>query len=301
MQDGTPSDTTLAQPVGPGIRRIVAPNTGPLTGAGTNTYLLGSRCVTVIDPGPCDRRHLDAILSALEPHASVAAIVVTHGHVDHSGLVPLLKAATGAPTVGYGGPSARAGRPLPGVASVDTEGVDAVFTPDILLADGGVINAEGTALHALHTPGHLGDHLCFLAGDVLFSGDHVMGWSTTLVAPPHGDMGAYMRSLDRLAGIGPICLLPGHGEAVADGQARVAELARHRRAREMSIRAALAEGPAAADALARRLYVGTPAALMPAAALSVFAHLVDLMDRNIVDALGPVTPETAFRHRPAAA
>lgn len=182
------------------------------------------------------------------------------------------------------------------------EGVDAGFAPDRRLACGDTVSGPGWAISALHTPGHMGNHLCFRWGDLVFSGDHVMGWASTLVSPPDGDMTDYMTSLDRLARAGARQLLPGHGAPVDDPAGRIAALAAHRRDREAQILAALATGPADCTALAARIYTDTPAPLMRAAARNVLAHLVDLHARGCVLAPGPqnvgaaplVGPDTRF-------
>lgn len=294
MADSTGVPDTAAGSA-PAPRRVLAPNPSPLTGPGTNTWIVGTGEVIVIDPGPDDPRHLAAILAALGPDERVARIVVTHAHADHAGLAPALARATGAPVAGFGPPEA--GRdPLmdrlaAGGLAGGGEGVAPDFSPDLRLADGDRIAAGGAALTALHTPGHFAGHLCLAMGDVLFSGDHVMAWSTTLVSPPDGDMGAYMASLDRLAAGRWRRFLPGHGDPVETPAARIAELARHRRAREAAILAALRAAPADLPTLTARVYADTPPALHPAAARNAFAHLVDLWRQ------GRVTAAPALSHR----
>ena len=187
--------------VDPPIRSLLAPNPSPLTGAGTNTWIVGATALAVIDPGPVDPAHLAAILDAIGPGQHVSHILVTHAHRDHSALAPRLAASTGAPILAFG--TATAGRsPLMAnlAPSLPTqgEGLDTGFAPDQRLGDGDTLSGPDWSLSALHTPGHLGGHLCLALGDTLFSGDHVMGWSTSIVSPPDGDMGAYMTSLQRL-------------------------------------------------------------------------------------------------------
>ncbi len=298
-----PTTERPGQPVvlAPGLRRVLAPNPSPLTGAGTNTYILGEGRVAVIDPGPALPSHLDAILAALAPGERVSHILVTHAHLDHSPLARPLAMQSGAPVLAFGpagaGRSARMDR-LAGLGGLGGgEGVDAEFAPDVRIADGETVAGDGWRLVALHTPGHFGNHLCFLWESAAFSGDHVMGWSSSLVSPPDGDMGAYMASLDRLAHQAPSRLYPGHGDPVGDAMSRIRELAAHRRDREASIRALLAEGPASAETLAARIYTETPPALLPAAARNVLAHLLDLMERNLVMAEGAPGILTRFRAR----
>ncbi|MFM2354960.1 MAG: hypothetical protein RLZZ528_696 [Pseudomonadota bacterium] len=284
--------------IAPDLLCLVAPNPSPLTAEGTNTYLLGRREIAVIDPGPDDPRHLEAILASLPPGAAVHTIIVTHAHLDHSALAATLSARTGAPVLAFG--DALSGRSalmrgLPGLAG--GEGLDLAFRPDRVIPDRAVIASDDWQLQALHTPGHLGGHLCLdlASRGICFSGDHVMGWSTSIVSPPDGDMTDYLASLDRMAGLGERLLLPGHGAAVPEGRARIAELSRHRRTREAEILAALAAGAATPADLARRIYTTTPAGLLPAATRNVLAHLIDLARRNLVTAETQIGPDTRFR------
>jgi hydroxyacylglutathione hydrolase len=269
-----------------GLQRLRAANPSPLTGTGTNTYLLGRDELAIIDPGPDLDSHLDAIVRAIAGRP-VQAIVVTHAHLDHSALAPRLAAATGAEVLAFG--TARDGI-SPRMAALQDdfggsgEGLDLAFAPDRRLADGDQLSGPDWTLRALHTPGHLGNHLCLANGRMVFSGDHVMGWATSVVSPPEGDMGDYMASLDRLGTEPWDIALPGHGEPVADPPARIAELAAHRRMRETQVLAALAVGPAVASALALRIYTEVPAVLLPAASRNVLAHLIDLASRNLATA-----------------
>ncbi len=284
----------------PGLRRILAPNPSPMTFRGTNSYLVGRGAgLALIDPGPDDPAHLAAILSALHPGEHISHILVTHGHRDHSALAPGLARMTGAPVLAFGPAAAGRSARMKALALSGSlpggEGVDGVFAPDILLPDGGRVEGDGWRIEALHTPGHFGNHLCFHWGKAIFSGDHVMGWSSTVIAPPDGDMAAYMQALDRLARRGAARLYPGHGDPVTDPARRIAELIRHRRARAEAVLAALSDSPASAAMIAGGLYRDTPPALLGAAALNVLAQLIDFMDRNICTALGPLHPTTLFR------
>ena len=206
--------------VSPLIRRIVAENPGPFTFLGTGTYVVGHGKVAVIDPGPLLQSHVDALLSALSGE-TVTHILVTHTHTDHSPAARLLRGATGAPTVGFG--------PHGQVGDTGEAGADVEFVPDVAIADGDVVAGPGWRLEALHTPGHASNHLCFALAQeaALFAGDQVMGWSTTVIAPPDGNMAAYMRSLDRLSRRHDEVYWPTHGGAIFDPKAHLAELISH--------------------------------------------------------------------------
>lgn len=283
----------------PAIRLVRAANPSALTGSGTNTYLVGRGDVAVIDPGPDSREHLAAILAALDPGERITHILVTHPHLDHSALAPRLSAHTRAVTAAFGTATAGRSSVMSALAAerlLDVgEGLDRAYRPDLLLADGDL--AEGTTwtLRCLHTPGHLGAHLCFALGDVLFSGDHVMGWSSSIVAPPDGDMADYIASLHRLADEPWRRLLPGHGDPVDAPAERIAGLIRHRREREAQILAELRRGPSDATTLATRLYTGVPPVLLKAASANVLAHLIDLEGKHMAKTSGPIARDSIFR------
>ena len=285
--------------IAPGIRRVLAPNPSPMTYWGTNTFLLGHGAVTVIDPGPALRSHLKAILAGLDRGERIARILVTHAHLDHSPLARPLAEATGAKVCAFGPPTA--GRCAVMTALADAglagggEGVDHDFVPDVRLDDGEPIDiGHGTALTALWTPGHFSSHLSFALGDVVFTGDQVMGWASTLISPPDGDLSAFLTSCERLAARGDRMFLPAHGPAVTDPAARLTWLVAHRRAREEQILAALAAGPATVPALTGAIYTDTDPRLLPAAERNVFAHLIDLAGRDIVRAMPALSPEARF-------
>ena len=289
----------LAETLEPGLRRIVAPNPSPMTYRGTNTYLLGTRQIAVIDPGPDSDAHLAAILAALDPGQRISHIVVTHTHVDHSPLARPLSAETGAPVLAFG--DAQAGRSAVMQRLAESgllgggEGIDASFTPDERLDDGAVISGDGWTLEALHTPGHIGNHLSLAWRDACFTADHVMGWASSLVSPPDGDLTDFMASCARLAARNWRVFYPGHGAPVSDPAARLDWLTGHRRNREAAILSALADGPANAPSLARLIYTDTPPALLDAATRNVLAHLVDLMQKLQVTPVGPLHAGATFR------
>jgi len=269
-----------------GLRRVLAPNPSPMTYRGTNTYLVGTRDLAVIDPGPLNEAHLEAILAALEPGQSISHIVVTHTHVDHSPLARPLAARTGAPVIAYGGPEAGRSAVMTQLAETGLagggEGVDRDFAPDIAVADGEVIEGDGWALEVIHTPGHLGNHVALGWEGMCFTADHVMGWASSLVSPPDGDLTDFMASCRRLRARAWEAFHPGHGAPVSDPAGRLDWLIEHRLAREAAILRALEDGAATAAELAARIYTETPAALLPAAERNVFAHLVDLTGQNMV-------------------
>jgi glyoxylase-like metal-dependent hydrolase (beta-lactamase superfamily II) len=259
------------------VRRILAPNPSPFTFTGTQTYIVGAGEVAVIDPGPGDPRHVEALLGALADER-VKAILCTHTHRDHSPASRPLAAATGAPIVGC----------APLAIEDDGPRSDAAFdfdyAPDRVLADGERLEGEGWVLEAVSTPGHTSNHLCFaLVGTgMLFTGDHVMGWSTTVVSPPDGDMTDYMASLDLLLARDDAAYLPAHGPAVDDPHAHVHRLIEHRRMRERQILGYLEAGQGRISDMVPAMYGDVDPRLHPAAARSVLAHLVDLERRGAV-------------------
>lgn len=288
----------VAQTLEPGLRRIVAPNASPMTYRGTNTYLVGTGALAVIDPGPADPRHEAAILAALEPGQVISHIIVTHSHVDHSPLARPLAQATGAPVLAFG--DACAGRSAVMQRLADQglvgggEGIDTSFAPDQTLRDGEIVQGDGWALEVIHTPGHLGNHICLGWGDLCFTADHVMGWASSLVSPPDGDLSDFMASCRRLRARPWRAFHPGHGAPVTDPAARLDWLIAHRLGRESAICAALAQAPADAARLARLIYTDTPAALLPAAERNVFAHLVDLTQQSRIRPQGELAVDAVF-------
>jgi len=272
--------------VAPGIRRVTANNPGPFTFAGTNTYLIGTDALAVIDPGPEDEAHLAALLRAIGS-ARVDAILVTHTHRDHSPAARPLARATGAPVVGCG--PHRPARPLGlGEDGGLDAGADRDYAPDRELADGETIAAGGATIEAVATPGHTENHLAFaLHGtDALFSGDHVMAWSTTVVAPPDGSMARYMASLDRLLARPETTYLPGHGGLVTDTHAFLRGLKAHRGMRERAILEQLARGERGIPSLVAAIYRDTDPRLHAAAGLSTLAQLEWLIERGLVERRG---------------
>jgi glyoxylase-like metal-dependent hydrolase (beta-lactamase superfamily II) len=276
--------------VAPRVRRIVARNPSPFTFKGTGTYVIGSSEVAVIDPGPDLAEHVEALLASLAGER-VTHILITHTHRDHSPAAAALKASTGAPTWGFG-PHAGGVRGEHGVE----EGGDWDFVPDVAVCDGERIAGRGWRFEVVHTPGHTSNHLCFALEDsgILFSGDHVMGWSTSVISPPDGDMAAYMASLDKLLGRPDTVYWPTHGPAIGEPKRHVRAFIAHRREREAGILDCLSAGVEQIDAIVERLYIGLQPGLRRAAGRSVQAHLIDLVERGIVECDGPPTVETRY-------
>jgi len=296
----TPNQPALTHPL-PGLRRILAPNPSAMTFQGTNTYIIGRGEVAVIDPGPDLPDHLNAVLAALAPGETVSHIFVTHSHLDHSPLAPALSDQTGAAVYAFG--AAHEGRSANMQALADQglvaggEGVDLTFCPHIRLQDGQTVAHADWQIEAIHTPGHMANHLCFAWTGHLFSGDHVMGWASSLVSPPDGDMAQYMASLDKLKQREWGMFFPGHGAEITAPAHRLRALHDHRRSREAAILQCLGQGPASVAAITRRLYLDTPPALRPAAERNVLAHLIDLHSRNAVSAHPSPGPKAVFQKR----
>ncbi|TAU51964.1 MBL fold metallo-hydrolase [Rhizobium leguminosarum] len=287
-----------AVPVVAGVERVTVNNPGPFTFFGTNSYIVGSSSVAVIDPGPEDEAHFQALMTALGGR-EVTHIFVSHTHRDHSPLARRLRRATGAVTVGQG--PHRPARPLrEGEINPFAESSDLSFVPDIALSDGQTLSGDGWALSAVLTPGHTTNHAAFaLAGrDLLFSGDHVMAWSTSIVAPPDGSMADYIESLDRLIAREDRLLLPGHGGPVTQPSTFLKALKAHRLRREQAVLARVQAGDRQIAEMVKVIYRDTDPKLHGAAALSVLAHIEDLLERGEIGVDGP--PSLVALYRPAA-
>jgi len=256
--------------VAPGLRRLVCENPGGFTFHGTNTYVIGQGSVAVVDPGPTNEAHVRAILSELEG-VTITHILLTHTHMDHSPSAAPLKAATGAKTYGFG-PHGM-GKLAEGIQV--EEGGDMDFVPDVPLVHGDRIKGDNWEVEAVYTPGHTSNHLCFgLVGqDALITGDHVMGWSTSVISPPDGDMKTYMASLDLLVQRGDGVLWPAHGPAITEPAIFLQEFIKHRGAREDQIAACLGDGLSDIPVMVKRMYADVDERLHRPAAMSVLAHL----------------------------
>ncbi|MFT5796698.1 MAG: glyoxylase-like metal-dependent hydrolase (beta-lactamase superfamily II) [Candidatus Azotimanducaceae bacterium] len=288
----------LAETLENGVRRIVAPNPSPMTYRGTNTYIVGTRDLAVIDPGPKSDTHLQAILDAVGADQKITHIIVTHTHLDHSPLARLLATATGAPIFAFG--DATAGRSDAMIALAASgmvgggEGIDVDFQPDQTVEDGDFINGSDWQLEVIHTPGHIGNHICLSWNDLCFTADHVMGWASSLVSPPDGDVTDFMESCAKLEDYDWRVFYPGHGAAINDPSERLDWLIDHRLNREAAILDLLEDAPATARELAKAIYTDTPPALLGAATRNVLAHLIDLVGQTEISAIGAVSEDAQF-------
>ena len=304
-----------ADQVSPLVRRVVAENPSKFTYLGTGTYLVGHGDVAVIDPGPLLDAHVDAIVAALEPGERISTILVTHTHSDHSPATVPLQDRVDAPSHGYGphgavpsddkddrivfGDPEADGEPKKnGEKDGDTdatktlrEGADTDFAPNVVLRDGEVVSGDGWTLQAVHTPGHTSNHLCFALREegALFSGDHVMGWSTSVITPPDGDMVAFLASLRLLLDRDDVSYWPTHGPQITDPKELVRAYLAHRQERTDQVVAALRDGPATIVEIVPRIYAEVAKTLWVPAAMSTYAHLVQLVDEGevVVDGGGP--------------
>ena len=285
-------DTAFATPAGelarvsPLTRRLIAPNAGAFTFTGTCSYIVGEGEVAIVDPGPAISSHIDAVLKTIASEKLVA-ILVTHTHRDHSPAANILRERTGAPVVGcapYAPGAGQAGHGLD--ASHDRD-----YEPDRVMSDGETLQIGGATIEAVATPGHTANHLCFALREerTLFSGDHVMAWATTVVAPPDGSMRDYMDSIEKLRRRDDALYWPAHGGPVRDPQRYLRALAHHRAQREAAILQRLGEGDETIPQMVAHIYDGVDARLHGAAALTVFAHIEDLIARGLVRTDGPAS------------
>ena len=276
--------------VSPLIRRVVANNPGPFTYLGTGTYIVGRGEVAVIDPGPDLPEHQGAILAATQGER-VSHILVTHHHSDHSPLARPLAAATGAPVYGC----AVTTKLVEGEVKLEAGYDD--FRPDISVCAGAAIEGAGWTIEAIPTPGHTSNHICYALREenALFSGDHIMGWSTTVITPPDGDMGAYMASLELVRSRGFDTLWPTHGPPITKVTPFIEAYAEHRRERERQILSELAAGETRIKAMVPRLYAAVDQRLWPAAAHSVLAHMLELVRSGRVTSQGAPGLDTDYR------
>lgn len=265
--------------ISPLVQRVIANNPGPFTYTGTGVYIIGDQNVAVIDPGPQTPEHIEALTTSLEGR-TVTHVLVTHHHVDHSPMAAPLAKAHGCKVYGYG---QQVTQPTGGEVRLEA-GDDLTFKPDVEIRDGDVIRGDGWTVEALHTPGHTSNHMCYALKEenILFSGDHIMGWSTSVVSPPDGHMGDYLNSLENVLAGNFTRIWPTHGPAIENPKTFVSAYIEHRRARENQICGALASGLSSIPDIVERLYADIDKRLHPAAAHSVLAHLIHMRETGRV-------------------
>ncbi|HEV8033312.1 MBL fold metallo-hydrolase [Yoonia sp.] len=282
------------------LQLVLAPNPSPMTYLGTNTYIIGRDTLAIIDPGPDDPTHLAALVAVIAGRP-VSHILLTHSHLDHSPLAGPLRDRLGAPTYAFGDSHAGRSEIMQQLAGEGLagggEGIDHRFAPDHALKDGEVLSGAWGDITTLHTPGHIGNHLCFGWKDAIFTGDHVMGWSSSLVSPPDGDLSDFMSSCTKLQDHDARVYYPGHGAPVTQPAARLAWLIDHRKKREAQIIAALTTKPATPAQITQAVYQDLAPGLMYAAERNVFAHLVDLYKRGKISAAPQLATGALFALR----
>ncbi len=278
--------------VAPGVRRIIAENPSPFTLYGTGTYILGYGEVAIIDPGPADGAHIAKLLEALEGE-TISHILVTHTHMDHSPGCRLLQAHTDAKSYAYGPHGA--GKLEQGVPV--EEGGDMDFEPDELLRDGDVLTGGTWSVECVYTPGHTSNHMCYQLREskALFTGDHVMGWSTSIISPPDGDMGAYITSLERLLERDDAVYWPTHGPCIDDPKPHVRAFVEHRLARERQIMGCVRQGVHRIEDMVPMMYTELPEFMYPAAARSVLASMERLVHNGALKADGDIQLDAAYQ------
>lgn len=276
------------------IQRITVNNASAFTGFGTNSYIVGTKILAVIDPGPEDEAHYQTLIKTIAGRP-VSHIFVSHTHRDHSPLAARLKAETGAITVAQG-PHASARLLFAGENNAFDDSSDTEFMPDICAQDGEVFTSADWSIEVLHTPGHTANHACFALTDrgILFSADHVMAWATTIVAPPDGSMRAYMASLDKLSKRKDTLYLPGHGAQISTPHRFLRGLRTHRKMRERAVLERVIQGDTTIPEMVAAIYRDTDKRLHKAAGLSVFAHLEDLVSRGLVITNGDPMPDSHY-------
>ena len=288
----------ISEDIYPNLKRIIAPNPSPMTFWGTNTYILGTNELAIIDPGPAVQSHFDAIMSSLNKNQSITHILITHSHIDHSPLAKQLSERTSAPILAFGESSSGKSTIMTNLKNLDGgEGIDYDFKPDVTLNDNQILKNKEWCIKSLHTPGHMGNHLCFSweGESILFSGDLVMGWATSMVSPPDGDLTDFMNSIKSLQLRSPDKLFfPGHGAPIENPSLRLQELYEHRKKREGQILSALETGLATISEITESVYADLDRRLITAAKRNVLAHLIDLTSRKICEVSKEITTNSRF-------
>lgn len=296
----TPPEPGAPVTIEDGLRRVLASNPGPMTRWGTNTFIVGEGQVAIVDPGPDLPSHFAALTDATKGEC-VTHIMVTHAHLDHSPLARRLSKMTGAQVCAFGPADAGRSPTMRSLAAGNLagggEGVDHSFAPDLALTEGDTVKGDGWQLEVLHTPGHFAGHLAFSFQGALISGDHVMDWSSSLVSPPDGDLAAFMTTSRRLRDGDHRRLYPAHGEAIDDPSDRLNWLIAHREARETAILNVLDSTPRSAQWITERVYTDIPPKMLPAAMRNVLAHLVDLKERDLIEATPHLALDARFSRR----
>ena len=288
----------ISEDIYPNLKRIIAPNPSPMTFWGTNTYILGTNELAIIDPGPAIQSHFDAIMNSLNKNQSITHILITHSHIDHSPLAKQLSERTSAPILAFGDSSTGKSAIMANLKNLEGgEGVDYDFKPDVTLNDNQILKNKEWCIKSLHTPGHMGNHLCFSweGENILFSGDLVMGWATSMVSPPDGDLTDFMNSIKSLKLRSPDKLFfPGHGAPIENPSLRLQELYEHRKKREREILSALETGLATISEITESVYADLDKRLITAAKRNVLAHLIDLTSRKICEVSKEITTNSRF-------
>ena len=288
----------ISEDIYPNLKRIIAPNPSPMTFWGTNTYLLGTNELAIIDPGPAIQSHFDAIMNSLKKVQSITHILITHSHIDHSPLAKQLSEATSAPILAFGESSTGKSAIMANLKNLDGgEGIDYNFKPDVTLSNDQILKNKEWCIKSLHTPGHMGNHLCFSWENesILFSGDLVMGWATSMVSPPDGDLTDFMNSIKSLQLRSTDKLFfPGHGGPIENPSLRLQELYEHRKKREGEILLALETGLATISEITESVYADLDKRLIIAAKRNVLAHLIDLTSRKICTVSKEITANSRF-------
>ena len=276
------------------VQRVIAPNPSPFTFYGTGTYIIGENKLAIIDPGPNNEEHIQALLKAVQGR-QVTHLLVTHTHLDHSPATAILQEKTGAATYGFGPHGS--GQKLTSVAGEQVEeGADLLFDPDYCLKDGDTITGDGWTIEGVYTPGHTSNHMCFALKEdnSLFCGDHIMAWSTTIVSPPDGDMSSYMQSLYKVQERSESVLWPTHGDAIRNPRNYIQQLIEHRQLRERQVLECLSQEIRSIPKMVEKMYESVPSALHPAAARSVLAHIIWLVEKGEVTCKGQPGLNTVY-------
>lgn len=280
-----------------GLMRLIAPNPSPMTSTGTNTYILGRKELLIIDPGPNSEAHLRNIMEVIPNNTKVTHILITHSHLDHSGLAPELSKILNAPTLAFGTALDGLSNDMKSICKMgltsEKFGVDTEFVPDHFLEDKEKISSLEWEVVAHHTPGHLSNHICYQYLDKLFTGDHIMEWSTSVISPPEGDVSQFINSCEKIYNLHCEKFYPGHGIPVENPSERIAELIEHRKKREIEILNFLKNRDATISQITRNIYLNIDQNLLSVASRNVKAHLVDLIIKKQVT-VDDISSDTAM-------